>query len=237
MPLAAVVGSVIGGVISSHGASRAANTQAQAANTARDVITGNANQALGLQRTALGQEQANFAPYQQAGTGALTKLENMQPFSAPTGVTEQNDPGYQFRLAQGQKALENSAAARGSLLTGGTAKALNDYAQGSASSEYGNVYNRALQSYQTNANNQFQLANMGENAATNLSGAEANNANAQSSILGNSANEQAQQINNAAAARASGYAGQANAITGAIPGVAQGLTDIYRNGYFGNYAG
>jgi hypothetical protein len=50
-------------------------------------------------------------------------------FSAPTALTEQNDPGYQARLQLGQQALQQSAAARGNLLTGGTAQALNQNAQ------------------------------------------------------------------------------------------------------------
>jgi hypothetical protein len=70
-------------------------------------------------------------------------------FEAPTGLTEENDPGYQARLALGQQGLERSAAARGTLLTGGTLKDLNQYAQDYASNEFQNVYNRDLQTYQT----------------------------------------------------------------------------------------
>jgi hypothetical protein len=62
----------------------------------------------------------------QGGFGSLLTPYG-QTFQAPTSVTEQNDPGYQFRLQQGQDALQNSAAARGGLLSGGTAKALSDY--------------------------------------------------------------------------------------------------------------
>jgi hypothetical protein len=73
-------------------------------------------------------------------------------FNAPTNVTEQNDPGFQFRLQQGTDAIQRSAAAKGNLLTGGTAKDLMDYGQNSASNEYGNVYNRALGEYQQRYN-------------------------------------------------------------------------------------
>jgi hypothetical protein len=75
-----------------------------------------------------------------------------EKFNAPTNVTEQNDPGFQFRLQQGTDAIQRSAAAKGNLLTGGTAKDLTDYAQNSASNEYGNVYNRALGEYQQRYN-------------------------------------------------------------------------------------
>jgi hypothetical protein len=75
---------------------------------------------------------------------------NYASFQAPTSVTEQNDPGYQFRLSQGLQALQQSAAGQGQLNTGGTLKGIEDYAQNDASQEFQNVYNRALQGYQTN---------------------------------------------------------------------------------------
>ncbi|MFK5283483.1 hypothetical protein ACI3PL_28310, partial [Lacticaseibacillus paracasei] len=39
------------------------------------------------------------------------------------------DPGYAFRMREGQRAIESSAAARGGLLSGGTGKALVNYGQ------------------------------------------------------------------------------------------------------------
>jgi hypothetical protein len=54
----------------------------------------------------------------------------------------QTDPGYLFRLGEGQKLLENSAAARGGLLSGQTGKALQQYGQNFASNEFGNIYDR-----------------------------------------------------------------------------------------------
>lgn len=54
----------------------------------------------------------------------------------------QADPGYQFRLDQGNKAINNSAAARGGLLSGATMKAIADYNSGAASQEYGAAFNR-----------------------------------------------------------------------------------------------
>ena len=67
-----------------------------------------------------------------------------------TGENLANEPGYQFRLSQGQKALDQSAAARGNLRTGGQIKAFNDYSQNYASQEYENAWNRALGTYNTN---------------------------------------------------------------------------------------
>ena len=55
----------------------------------------------------------------------------------------QTSPGYQFRLAEGLKGIERGAAAKGTLLTGGTLKALTRYGQDYASNEYQNRYNRS----------------------------------------------------------------------------------------------
>jgi hypothetical protein len=159
-------------------------------------------------------------PEDASGFGSL-----MQPFSeqfaAPTDVTEQNDPGFQFRLKQGQQALERSAAARGSLLTGGTMKDLTNYAQDYASNEYNNVYNRAMGEYlnrynifKQNQNDQFNrlaaLAGIGQTSTSQLMGAGQNAASNVGNLLMTSGAQQAQAINNAAAARASGYAAGGN---------------------------
>jgi hypothetical protein len=238
MPIGAIIGgasSIIGNVIGASQASKAAAAQAAAAQQAQGLIQNNANQALGTQQKASQQEQGNLQPYVQAGQTSLANLGATQPFKAPTAEQAAATPGYQFQLQQGLKSLQNSAAARGGLLTGGTSKAINDYAQGAAASNYGNTYNQALQSYQTNFGNQMGIAQLGANAGTNLSGLEQGNANASGGILQNSAQEQAQQINNAGAARASGYAARGNmlgnAISGAGNAIGNGISLSQLNGY------
>lgn len=160
-----------------------------------------------------------------------------QTFQSPNSVTEQNDPGYQFRLQQGQQALQNSAAARGGLLSGGTAKALTDYNQNAASGEYGNVYNRALQNYNTNYNtftndqtNTFNrlaaLSGQGQVSANNLSASGITAAGNAANIGLTSAGQIGQNINNAGAANASGYINSANAINGAIGGASNSLSTL-----------
>jgi hypothetical protein len=105
------------------------------------------------------------------------------PFTAPTDLTEQNDPGFQARMKMGTDAIERSAAARGTLLTGGLLKGLTRYAQDYASNEYNNVYNRALGQYQqaysifnNNQGNLFNrlsnLGSIGENAAAGVGNAQ-----------------------------------------------------------------
>ena len=71
------------------------------------------------------------------------------------------DPGYQFRLSEGMKGIENSAAAGGMPLSGRTLKGLGRYAQDYASGEFQNAYNRRQQGI----SNLYNLATMGQNAA------------------------------------------------------------------------
>ena len=81
--------------------------------------------------------------------GTLKTPADMAANPNPTGNAPDwsTDPGYDFRLREGQKALERSAAAKGTLLNGGTLKSLNDYSQNVASAEYGNIYNRKYGEY------------------------------------------------------------------------------------------
>jgi len=86
-------------------------------------------------------------------------------FKAPTAESMLADPSYQWRLNQGQGAIENSAAARGVLNSGGTLADILNYGQGAASQEYQNIWNRDLTKWGTdwqNALNKF-TTNFGVN--------------------------------------------------------------------------
>lgn len=134
-----------------------------------------------------------------------------------TAADFQTDPGYQFRLGEGQKQIESSAAARGGLLSGAAAKALTKYNQNFASNEFQNAYNR----FNTNQGNTFNrlasLAGVGQTATNQLQQAGQNFANnaGQAAIYGGTQ-------------RASGYAGQANALASGLGGLASA---------FNNYGG
>ena len=93
-------------------------------------------------------------------------------FSAPTLEEAQNQPGYQFGLKQGQDALQNSAAARGTLRGGGTLKDLFGYTNAAAEQNYGNVFNQDLTTYNAGRDNAF-----GTWAANTGAGLDAWNAN------------------------------------------------------------
>lgn len=182
----------------------------------------------------------NEQPFVSAGQGAVQNLSGLlsnggsltqgyQNFSAPTGVTMQNDPGYQFQLQQGENAIQNSAAARGGLLSTGTAKTLNNYAQGTASQAFNDVYNRALTSYQTNQgnyntnnNNTYSrlsgLAGLGANSAGNLNSTLNSGTQAMANNLTGNAQIVGSDLMGVGNSQAAGTIGQANAYGGALTG-------------------
>ena len=165
---------VVGAVIGAQGAKSAASTQADAANRAAD-----------LQRQTYEEQTKLNAPYREAGLAAQNQLltylglpggtqgANYGKYAQDFGMNDfVTDPGYAFRLSEGQKALDRSAAARGGLISGGALKAATRYGQDMGSQEYQNAYTR----YQTNRTNQLQplgnLQAVGVNA-TNQQAAQA----------------------------------------------------------------
>lgn len=109
------------------------------------------------------------------------------------------DPSYGFVQAEGLKGMERSAAARGTLLTGGLQKAMARYAGNLASGEFGNVFNRNL-----------QLANLGQGAASQAGATAANYGNQATNLLTGQGN-----------ATAAGTVGGANAWGGTLSQLGQ----------------
>ena len=76
---------------------------------------------------------------------ASFKVEGFDPntlFEQFNAKQMEEDPGYAFRLAEGQKAIERSTAARGGLQSGAALKAAARYGQEMGSQEYQNAFNR-----------------------------------------------------------------------------------------------
>ena len=73
------------------------------------------------------------------GGGAITGLP---PDNRLTAL--RNTPGYQFARDEGLQAIQRSAAAKGTLLTGGTLKGLARYGEGIADQLYNETYDRYL---------------------------------------------------------------------------------------------
>ena len=248
MSIATSAAIAIGVGVAGAGASAAgAASQAGAANNAANLQAQAAANSLAFQKQEFATNQANIAPFLKTGQAATTQLGQLAgtpgqgllapwtgSFQAPTADQAAATPGYQFQLQQGEQALQNSAAAKGTLLSGGTGKALEQYGQGLASTNYQQVYNNALGQYQqsynefqNNQSNQFNrlsaLAGSGQTAATNLG---QQGQQAASNVAGiNSAMGQqvGQNINNAGAATASGYVGVGNSLNNSLTNYQQSM--------------
>lgn len=191
-----ITAAVIGGsaLLGAYSSNRAAKTQAGAANRAAD-----------LQQQQFERQVELQEPWRQAGVNALGKLQGLSDYK-PFGMEQfQADPGYGFRLSQGTKALERSAAARGGLISGNTGGALQNYGQGLASQEYQNAFNRYGEERNRMLNPLQTLAGVGQTATNQLGAAGQNYATGAGSAYGA-----------AGQALASGYMGGANAVAGGV---------------------
>jgi hypothetical protein len=186
-----------------YGASQAAKAQKSAANRATDAQMAMFERQLELQE-----------PFREAGLTAQNRLLTLLGLGADPNAADfgkyardfgmkdfQTDPGYGFRLNEGMKALERSAAARGGLLSGSALKGSQRFGQDLASQEYMNAFNR----YQTNRANQL-------NPLQSLMGAGQTSANVLTGAAGQTGQGMANSMMAAGAARASGYTGMASAL-------------------------
>ena len=186
---AAIIGSAL---LGSSSAKKAASAQADAANRAADLQMQQFERQVELQE-----------PWRQAGITALNKLTPLATEYTPFGMQQfQQDPGYAFRMQEGMKALERSAAARGGLLSGGMLKGAQQYGQDLASQEYMNAFNRYQAERNARLNPLQSLAGIGQTATNQLG-------QAGQTMAGNVG----QALGAAAQARASGYVGGANALS------------------------
>lgn len=158
------------------------------------------------------QSRADMAPWRVAGEKALGTLEGMVE-AGPGDYTE--SPGYQFRLDEGRKQIQQG---RGNIRSGATEKALQRYSQDYATGDYQNFLNRYYQSLTP-----FQ----------NLSGTGQQSAAGQAQV----AQQTGQTVGNlqqqAGAAKASGYTNKYNAYKGFIGGAAKIGALAYGAGMFG----
>jgi hypothetical protein len=203
---------MIGGAISSSGAQSAARTQADAANRSAD-----------LQKEMFDEQKRLSEPYRQAGLTGQNRLMELLGLGGNTGAAGygqysrdfgmqdfQQDPGYQFRLGEGLKAMGHRAGARGGLISGQTMKGMEDYRQASASQEYGNAFNRYQIERSARLNPLQSLMGSGQSATNVMTG-----------NVGQSSQNEQGNIMGAGQARASGYVGSANALGGALSSIGQ----------------
>lgn len=194
----------LGGAIMQSGAAKdAAQMQADASRYAADQ-----------QRQMYEEQRSDQQPWRQAGVGALSQMQDpyfQQNFSMSDF---QQDPGYQFRMDQGMKALQASAAARGGLMSGNMGQALAQYGQDYASNEYQNAYNRFTNNQATRFNRLASIAGVGQAANSAVGAAGQNYANSVGGLMTGAAN-----------AGAAATIGSANAWSGALSGIGNNVTN------------
>ena len=198
-------GTLLSGYMGSKAAQSAADTQAAAA-----------DRATALQKQMFETTNEQQKPYREAGYSALSDISGMKPYLTHQFNAEDFqqgiDPGYAWRLQQGQQQAQRQANQSGGAISGNALAGLQDYTQGQASQEYGNAFNR----YQTQRSNIYNtlasIAGLGQTSIgqTTQAGTQA-------------AANMGQSIMNSGTAQAGGIVGSANAIGGA----AQNLGNQY----------
>jgi len=249
---------LVGGYVASKGQQQAADTQANAARESGAISKDVADRQLALQTRQYEEGVQRQQPFLTAGTNALARMQAgeftqpaafnvndpryAQPGAFSFGANDyQADPGYAFRLSEGQKALERTAAARGGLISGGALKAATRYGQDMGSQEYQNAYQRALTGYGTQVdrsntafsrgltgynadvaradtgyNRLASMAGVGQTTGQQLNTAGANYANTASNTLGNYGTAASNAVMGAGAATAAGQMGSANTLASAL---------------------
>lgn len=205
MGISTGVGLAIAGGASLLGAKMSADAAKDAA--AMQVAGGDRAMAQQIRMFELGRE--DLAPYRETGYTALKDIEKLKPFLTsqfgPSQFAQYLDPSMQFRQRLGTQATERMANVGGGALSGNTLRALNEFGQNLASTEYGNAFNR----FQTERGNIYNtlanIAGMGQQAVNTGVGA--------GQAFGNQASNI---ITGQAAAGAAGLVGQANAYGGAL---------------------
>jgi uncharacterized protein YciI len=206
-------GAIGGAAIASSGANKAADKQKKAAKKAAQA-----------QKDALAQQMALAKPYVEAGKNALAEYQKLAPYEDFGMKQFQADPGYNFRMAEGLKGLERSAAARGLLQSGGTLKGIQQYGQNLASSEYENAFSRYLSQREARMDPYRYLTGVGQAAAAGQA--------ANVGTTGAALADIAAQRGNVQAAQAAGAAG---AIGNAFSSIGQGVGSYYANQPYMNY--
>ena len=204
---------VIGAGASIFGANKAADAQKDASKRAAKA-----------QKQALAQQMALVKPYVEAGKNALPEYLKLAPYEEFGLKQFQADPGYNFRMAEGMKGLERSAAARGLLQSGGTLKGIQQYGQNLASAEYDNAFSRYISQREASMEPYRYLTGLGQAAAAG-----------QATNVGTTGANLAQIAMAKGDVQAAQAAGMGSSVGKAIGSIGQGVGSYYANEPYLNY--
>lgn len=210
-------GAAISSLASGFGASQLGQASMDAANR----LAASNQTATQLQSRMYEDQVARQQPFYQAGLNALPEYTKgvvpggnlVRPFAESDFKT---DPGYGFRMSEGMKALDRTAASRGNLLSGATFKGAQRFNQDIASNEYNNAYNRYVGNQATQRNALAGLTGFAPTAAQQIGAAGANYATNVNNLATNTATNYANADLTGAAARQSAYMGAGGAFANAL---------------------
>lgn len=197
--------------------------QSNAADKATKAQTSGNDKALALQKEIFESNKTTTQPWIDAGKQALDSLVN-KTMSGEFDLSGYGmdhlveDPGYQFRLAEGEKALNRAASARGKFLGGDQLKALTDYNQESASQEFDNAFARKTQERNAEYGRLQDINSAGLTAAGQRAGVASNYAANAGNIIQNTGQAQAQ-----------GAINQGNAWSGVATGIPKVANNAIEN--------
>jgi type II secretory pathway pseudopilin PulG len=142
----AILGSgLIGAGASMYGASKAASAQEKAAAQAAAAQ----QQAIQFQRENYEKASGNLSPFIQTGQGANNLLSSFYGLNGADPALGDNalaafakSPDFKFAMKEGIGALDNSAAAKGGLLSGNQLRAVTEYGSGLATQNLTNYLSR-----------------------------------------------------------------------------------------------
>lgn len=170
-----------------------AYSSSKASKDAANAQSDSAAAAAAAQERMYQQTREDLTPYRDAGIAPLNRLAAVGQGDFSSFY---KSPDYQFAFDEGQRALDSSGASRGMTLSGAQLKAAQKYGQGLATQNYQNWFR-----------NNYDLASLGQNSATQTGSLGASSAASQGNALMAGGN-----------ARASGYLGSANAINSGLAG-------------------
>lgn len=241
MPVAgAIGGAIVGGLISKRSTDKAANLQAD---TARETNASNSAAtaaALAENRRQFDLTRSDILPGIQRGNAAGNRLQEllglgglksaqgygslMQRFN---GQGLEQEPGYQFGLQQGQRGLDNSAAARGGYYSGAQLKAASRFNNDYASTKYGDAYNRDKADKDSIYNRLSLITGAGQLGASQVGQLGASMANNNGQLITQNAYNNGNNMIGAANARASSYLSQGNALQNVVNAGASALGNYF----------
>lgn len=243
--------SLLGGLFSSRASQKASQAQSQASMMSAMLQAQQAAAAQAAQERMYREGLERMEPFRLGGVNATNRMLELYgiggdknaagygSYARPFSMADyEADPGYAFRVQQGQRAIDRSAAAAAGLQSGAALKAAARFGQEMGSQEYGNAYNRFLQQRELQMRSLQGLAAPGAQMASTGAqlGVQAGQNIANTMMMG--AQALGQGYENAGAARASSYMGGASALQGALGGIGQnamlyGLMNRFSPAYSG----